>query len=503
MKEISSGIVRLNVVKKSYSSVETPWIPEFTDNYCGTGFIIANNIIVTCAHISYNSPNMSGILANSDEIYEFETLYTVPAWDIALITTKSVKFWSQVQPLQLGMMSNEQDKIQVVGFPFGSENMRITEGIISGYQFEKLAFSGRNALLMQIDVSINGGNSGGPVIYTDAEQENTVIGMVCQGRTGEGQQAQSFALPVNLIKKVINKYKNNSSNQIPALDLDFQRLQHESTRVFLKLPYNIKGVRVTAVNPYACYSEKIQVGDVIVAIDNKSISNSGKVAMPFCKLIDWQFIASMRDIDDNITLTILRNNVLFNETIFLNDVEYSSRMPEFRFTSEQPTFFFYNGILFSSFSMLPGENINSLTLAALINKYRTEECLDAVYINKIFGMKHTNGLELQDSMALIANVNGRKIRHIGDLIECLAQDVKAHEIISDNGTLIVVPATTNEANQYLAKQYGLTDFRSEDLQSKDLGLYFSRFPKKLQSLFLHRDDNHDAENKDRPAMCFS
>ena len=45
-------------------------------------------------------------------------------------------------------------KVVTIGFPYNSENLIITKGIISGYQDS----------LIQTDSSLNSGNSGGPIL---------------------------------------------------------------------------------------------------------------------------------------------------------------------------------------------------------------------------------------------------------------------------------------------------------------------------------------------------
>jgi S1-C subfamily serine protease len=482
MKDLSKSIVRLAIVEKSYDT-DSPWQVEFKNNLFGTGFVIADHIVVTCAHVAFDKHSVTGSLSNSDEVFEFKVLFAVPTWDIAFITTENSHFWSQAQPLKLGAMPRQQEKIQVVGFPHGSENLRRTEGIISSFQYEALTYSLKQGLLMQIDASVNGGNSGGPIILAD-DTEISVVGMACQHRVGvQNEQPQSFALAVNQIEKALYKYKHNKSDVVPGLALDEQRLQHAATRKYLGLPENIKGVRVTEISKYASYYPQLQVGDVIVAIDGIALSNTGKIATEFCDVLDYEYLVSMKDVGECATVTIWRNNKLLEETITLQEDSYSASTPAPRLPNEQPTFYIYNGIVFCTFAFIQGDQIHTTALLNYYQKFRSAEMLDMVYIKTILTCTVLNGLKIEDNELHVDTVNGHKIRHMWDLIDAFAEQVADYSIIATDGTLIVLPAMSVEDETSLKEQYGLVDFCSKDLRSKDRGMYFSRFPQKLRAIF--------------------
>jgi S1-C subfamily serine protease len=66
----------------------------------------------------------------------------------------------------------------MLGYPTGGDSLLVTRGIVSRIEATEYAqCPGSNLLAIQIDATINGGNSGGPVV--DAK----ISAMWCQSRS--------------------------------------------------------------------------------------------------------------------------------------------------------------------------------------------------------------------------------------------------------------------------------------------------------------------------------
>jgi S1-C subfamily serine protease len=113
-------------------------------------------------------------------------LRTNPDYDMALLIMNGSEF----APLSIGNSDSCYigESVFAVGTPSAMElNQTMTKGIISG----RRSFDGHE--YFQTDVSINKGNSGGPLIDDDGE----VIGMVTSKMIGRGIEGIGFAIPIN------------------------------------------------------------------------------------------------------------------------------------------------------------------------------------------------------------------------------------------------------------------------------------------------------------------
>ncbi len=162
-----------------------------TEKSAGSGFIVnESGYIVTNRHVVLG--------ARQIRILTFDRK-TIPAFlvgedafrDIALLRVPGI-----YSPLELAESDEQEvgEKVIAIGNPLGL-SFTVTEGIISAVHR-----AGPNGLTeyIQTDVSLNPGNSGGPLINTDGE----VVG-INNFKVG-GAEGLGFALESDSIKFVIN-----------------------------------------------------------------------------------------------------------------------------------------------------------------------------------------------------------------------------------------------------------------------------------------------------------
>lgn len=172
----------------------------------GTGFKV-NSYLVTNNHV-FVAPGAYTVelrFVNADgySIRQSKTLsYTewssrivdgMPesSWDFAILRLDDTEF-STIPSLTLSNSSTVPigNKIAVLGFQFEQNNLSIKQGVLSS------KFTNVGVKYMQLDASINHGNSGGPLINVE---NNRVIGIVTRKHTG---LTQAF-------DNLINSFDNN------------------------------------------------------------------------------------------------------------------------------------------------------------------------------------------------------------------------------------------------------------------------------------------------------
>jgi serine protease Do len=123
---------------------------------------------------------------------------------------------------------------------------------------------------IQTDVAINPGNSGGPLFNLDGE----VVGVNSQiySRSG-GFMGLSFAIPVDVMKNVVDQLKNKGKVSRGWLGVLIQDVNRELAESFgMEKPQGALVAKVLPNSP--AEAAKFKVGDIIIKFDDKEIDHS-------------------------------------------------------------------------------------------------------------------------------------------------------------------------------------------------------------------------------------
>jgi serine protease Do len=169
-----------------------------TGRSIGSGFIInQEGYLVTNYHVIVGNENKVRVLTYDRQILPAEFIGHDEVRDLALLKVDGQYPWLELadsDSLQVGK------KVIAIGNPLGL-SFTVTEGIISA-----LNRKGPNGLedYIQTDVSLNPGNSGGPLIDTQGK----VVG-INNFKIG-GAESLGFALESNAIKNTVNQIGNQT-----------------------------------------------------------------------------------------------------------------------------------------------------------------------------------------------------------------------------------------------------------------------------------------------------
>jgi serine protease Do len=174
--------------------------PSFSQ---GSGFVIsADGYVVTNNHVVENASEVKLIFSDEQE-YTAKVVGTDPKTDLALLKMDAEKSFPFVT------LSAEEPKVgdwvMAVGNPFGLGGT-VTSGIISARNRD--IGNGPYDDYLQIDASINRGNSGGPAfnLKGDVVGVNTAIFSPSGGSVGIG-----FAIPASVVRDVVDSLKQNGA----------------------------------------------------------------------------------------------------------------------------------------------------------------------------------------------------------------------------------------------------------------------------------------------------
>ncbi len=231
----------------------------------GSGFIIdPTGFVVTNNHVVDHADKVT-VIFQDDSRHPAKVIGRDTKTDLALLkieTDHPLPFvtWGDSNAAQVG------DWVLAVGNPFGLGGT-VSTGIISARGLD--IRSGPYDDFLQIDASINRGNSGGPTFNIDGQVIgiNTAIYSPNGGSVGIG-----FAIPSSLAKSVIDQIKDHGKVQRGWLGVQIQEVTPEIAESFgLAKPEGALVADVTADSPAA--KAGFKQGDVITAFNGHDIKH--------------------------------------------------------------------------------------------------------------------------------------------------------------------------------------------------------------------------------------
>jgi serine protease Do len=240
-----------------------PQQDEVVPRGVGSGFIIsADGYVLTNAHV-VEGANEVYVTLNDKREYKAKIIGSDIRTDVALVKIEG----SNLPRLNMG----DSNRIRVgewvvaIGSPFGLDNT-VTAGIVSA----KSRDTGDYLPLIQTDVAVNPGNSGGPLINMRGE----VIGINSQiySRSG-GYMGISFAVPIDEAMRVADQLKATGRVIRGRIGVQIGEVTKDVAES-LGLE-KAQGALVQRVEP-ASPAEKagLEAGDIIIRYNGNTIEKS-------------------------------------------------------------------------------------------------------------------------------------------------------------------------------------------------------------------------------------
>lgn len=191
--------------KLDNAAVTIPLKPKFAANFRATGFLIdGSGFIATNAHVINNARNLIVENKRGDQFIAIP-VYVNKSTDLAILKVTDTSFKKIVMPYSIPRASAELgEQIFTLGYP--KEEVVYGEGYLSA----KSGYSG-DTTSYQISISVNPGNSGGPVINKYGE----VIGIISGKETNA--DGVVFAIKSKSIYKALEEIKTTESIKLPTV----------------------------------------------------------------------------------------------------------------------------------------------------------------------------------------------------------------------------------------------------------------------------------------------
>jgi len=353
----------------------------------GSGVIISDDgYIVTNNHVVAGADKVT-VTMSDRKTYTAKVIASDPAYDLAVVKVDA-------KNLPFMLYGNSADTkigqwVLAIGYPLFLEES-VTAGIISaksralGLNHDK---RGGHELavesFLQTDAAVNPGNSGGALINTSGQ----LIGINSAIASPTGYYSgYSYAIPVDIVKKVVNdliKYGSVQRGFLGAMFVDATGLTDEQKQQ-IKVPTTAEGIYITnLVTNGAAAEAGIQVGDEITKINGVTINSGAELQ---------EQLSNYRP-GDKINVTVLHHGAekTVNVTLKNNEGTYSI--------------------------VKPATNVDKLgaDLETLDPRKAKEYGLDGgVVVRKINDGALNDQTRMRDGF-IITKVNGKEVKNLDDL----------------------------------------------------------------------------------------
>jgi Do/DeqQ family serine protease len=272
----------------------------------GSGVIISTDgYIITNNHVVENAESVE-VTLNDKRTFTAKVIGRDKGTDIALLKIKAdnlpiIKYGDSEQ-LKLG------EWVLAVGNPFNLTST-VTAGIVSAKGRGGLGLNeGPNSIesFIQTDAALNMGNSGGALVNT----KGLLVGITSAILSPSGAYAgNSFAIPVTIVKKVVNDLKEFGQVQRALIGVNIQDVESADAD---KLKLNaVKGVMVTRVLEGGSAREAgLRENDVIVKFDGNDVNTVAELQEQVSthRPGDKGSVTYFRDGKENTVAIVLKNS---------------------------------------------------------------------------------------------------------------------------------------------------------------------------------------------------
>jgi serine protease Do len=261
----------------------------------GSGFVVSpDGFILTNNHVVAGADRVTVRLYDKRE-FTAKVVGADPATDVAVIKIDA----HDLPAVSMGNSDSTRvgEWVLAIGNPLGEQfAFTVTAGIVSakgrllnGLQQSRYAIQD----FIQTDAAINPGNSGGPLV--DVRGEVIGINSAIASETGF-YSGYGFAIPINLAHSVMVQLIKSGHVERAVMGIAIRDAQPEDADAV-----GLKDITGVVVNSYVgedspAKSAGIQPGDVIVALDGQTVSNTPQL----------QQMVGFKRPNETVEVTVLR-----------------------------------------------------------------------------------------------------------------------------------------------------------------------------------------------------
>jgi len=269
-------------------------------------------------------------------------------------------------------------------------------------------------------------------------------------------------VPAPVIKHFLKDIEDGEHDGMPGIGILWQTMENPDLIQRYRMTPEQTGILINKIDPSSPAQAVLQPGDVILAIDDTNIENDGTIEFRPGERTSFSYLIQNKFIGDVVELRILHDGAV-------RDVEltFTKTLSEFRLVPNEqydtlPRYYIVGGLVFEPLTLnllkIWGLDWYGDAPRSLVNYYfrgdPTEDRREVIVLIRVLADELNVGY--QDYVYdVIAEVNGKKIGDMTDLINAFESNTDAyHVIINERGERIVLDRVKVEENtQKILQKY--------------------------------------------------
>ncbi len=460
-----TSVVRIFATAQE-SDYESPWQASRPSSGTGSGVVVAPGKILTGAHVVADATFLQVQTSTHPDKFIARLAAVCHDSDLALLEVDDQIFLEETTSAQLGDELPElQDKVSVVGFPVGGEEVSVTEGVVSRIELQRYAHSDRWLLAVTVDAAINNGNSGGPVFLDDE-----VVGIAFQSL--DDAENIGEMVPTPLIHRFLEGAQNRREVLVPGLGGTVQPLENATLRKALKMKPKHSGVRIRTVAAGNSGDGVLQVDDVLMSFDGYDIANNGTIRYDHNHRTGFLVLLGDHFVGEEVEATILRDGVEMKVSLELEPLRPLVHRARY---DHVPSYFVFAGLVFQPLSVnflrtwtdwwdtAPKEFLHYYYMVE-----PTAERREIIALTQVLSDGLNAGYEdlYAETVKSVDGTVPRDLAHFVRLVDACEGQI---ELRMNSGALVVFDAADARAKQaVILERYRVPSDRSADLEQVPL-----------------------------------
>jgi S1-C subfamily serine protease len=461
-----TSVVRIFATAQE-SDYESPWQATRPSSGTGSGVVVAPGKILTGAHVVADATFIQVQTSTHPDKFIARLAAVCHDSDLALLEVEDALFQDETTPAALGdQLPDLQDKVSVVGFPVGGEELSVTEGVVSRIELQRYAHSDRWLLAVTVDAAINNGNSGGPVFLDDQ-----VVGIAFQSL--DDAENIGEMVPTPLIRRFLEGAETRKQVLVPGLGGTIQTLENASLRHALKMQPGQSGVRIRTVAAGNSGDGVLKVDDVLMSFDGYDIANNGTIRYDDNHRTGFLVLLGDHFVGDEVEAVILRDGAEQTVTMRLQPLRPLVHRARY---DHIPSYFVFAGMVFQPLSVnflrtwtdwwdtAPKEFLHYYYMGE-----PTAERREVVALTQVLSDAVNVGYEdlYAETVKSVGGVVPRDLRHFAELVDACDDQL---ELRMNSGALVVFDAAEARRHQdAILARYRVPADRSASLDASSDG----------------------------------
>lgn len=437
---------------------DSPWQARVPSSSTGSGVVIGDRRILTGAHVVANSTFLQVQKIATPDKVRADVVGVCHDCDLALLKVRDDDFMDGVTPATIGELPDFQDRVAVVGFPVGGDEVSITEGVVSRLEVTRYTHSQRYLLAVTVDAAINEGNSGGPVFSLDGQ----VVGIAFQKLHHVDNIGEMVPPPI--VKTFLESVGDDNGSvqiRIPAIGIATQGLENPALRRRSGLGDRQSGLLVLHVEHGSSADGQLRPGDVILEIEGHHVANNNTVQFQGKYRTRYDVFLGLKKVGDSLDLCVLRDGARHELTLTLEPAVYL--VPR-NIYDRDPAYFVYGGMVFQPLTrdLLStwGDSWWEKAPREFMHYYESGVCTadrrEVVALTQIFADEINVGYE-DLHFESVVSVNGESVADLRDFVARIESATDLVEIrMSRDGLIVMEPEAVEAAKERILGRYRIT-----------------------------------------------